>query len=63
MKVMTHAKEWRIRAVRMAEVMAEDTAEGGPAAEDTGGVAEAWEAAKAMKNGRKCMNSSVRPQQ
>ena len=59
---MTRAKGRKIRAILIAEAMAEDAQAVGQAAEDTEGIAAAWEAVKVMKSGRGCMNSSVRLQ-
>lgn len=52
---MIRASERRIRAIRTAEVTEEDAAAEGGREVGEGGV-EAWEEAKAMKSGRKCMN-------
>ena len=58
MRATTRASERKTRAIRIAEVTAEDAAaEDGPVVEDTVGGAAAWEAAKAMKSVRRCTNS------
>lgn len=57
MRATIPASERKIRAIRMAEVMAEDAAADGPVMEDTAGGGAAWEAAKAMKSVRGCTNS------
>ena len=54
---MIRASERRIRVIRTAEVAEGAPVGGGPGAEDTGGVAVEWEAAKVMMSARKCMNS------
>lgn len=53
---MTRARVRKIRAIRIAEVMAADARVVGPVEEDPGGGVEGM-GAKVMMSARKCMNS------
>lgn len=58
MRATIRAGKCKTRAIRMAEVTAEDAAAAdGPVAEDTGGAEAAWEAVKVTKSVRRCTNS------
>ena len=62
MKATILASECKTRAIQTAEATEGAVVEVGLVTEDTGGGAAAWEAAKVMKNAKKCTSSSARRQ-